>query len=74
MKVSVIVGKTPTHQPKKVRCNGQEYLIPFPIEPHNFLQIVEVLQISSANEVTLQILSKNKNQVNSVQEFYKIQS
>lgn len=74
MKVSIIVGKTPTHLPKKVQCNGHEYLVPFPLQPHNFVEIVDLLHISSEYETTLQILSKNKDSVPSVQEFYKVQS
>ncbi len=53
MKVNLTVGRTPTHLPKKAICKGQEYIIPFPVTPHNFLQIVEVLHISPEYESTL---------------------
>lgn len=47
MKVNIIIGRTPTHLIKTVKCNGTEFEVPFPIANQNFIEIVESITIKS---------------------------
>jgi hypothetical protein len=61
LELKVSIGRPTHHCERKVKCNGADYVLPFPLETFRFLEIAQEIVLQPEQELLITVLSGKRN-------------